>query len=709
MGRVQVDVVRRAANRPPPHDDALPLSRVDGVMDAAQRSRFVEWATSRPDGTTTVADLFCGAGGLSWGLEDAGFTTIVGVDDDEWALETHRSHHAGLHLDWDLHDPEVVTDLGELLRDAEVDVIAGGPPCQPFSRAGRSLIRKLERDGRRAPDDARRDLWESFLRVVFLARPRAALMENVPGMATEEDMEILRLMVDRLEARGYGVNAQVVDSNSLGVPQHRKRLILVALRHGARFRFPDPGLDRGQRSHWMPFPTIWDAIGDLPATEAGWSVDGVHDEDGSSTYEPRGGDDGGALVRHLRTDDDGDVVFDHYTRSVREDDQRIFASMRSDTRYDEIAEDLRRYRDDIFTDKYKRLDEDEPSRTITAHLARDGYWYIHPRENRTLTVREAARIQTFPDRFRFAGPPTSMFRQIGNAVPPVLAERLGVALLDELDNPSERDATTIDRAAALASWWREGLPTSALSGPLGSWSAQRWLRGTPWQVLVGEILLNGMSVPDLRWMEPLVVDEGGMLSEPRLLLAAKDDLVEANRLSERTSGSGHPLVRRDGFDVVCDVALAAAGDASVLSDGGQLGALGVPPGVLSMLRLVHPGPDDDPVISTSGVRRVAGRVMGLDDGDLRGVAGRIEVMRLVGVVDVDPDPVADGFADEYRDAPVPMMGEGDSAAAHLGLIAVSRTVCGVRRTHCRACPLSVGCATALRNEGQPRLQIEEAR
>ena len=90
--------------------------------------------------------------------------------------------------------------------------------------------------------------------------------------------------------------------------------------------------------------------------------------------------------------------------------------------------ELKRYRDDIFDDKYKRLDADDLSRTITAHIAKDGYWYIHPEQNRTLTIREAARIQTFPDHFRFAGPPTAAFRQIGNAVPPRLARAIGAAV-----------------------------------------------------------------------------------------------------------------------------------------------------------------------------------------------------------------------------------------------------------------------------------------
>ena len=115
------------------------------------------------------------------------------------------------------------------------------------------------------------------------------------------------------------------------------------------------------------------------------------------------------------------LIRDHVTRSVRPDDAEIYKLMEPGDTYLDVPEHLRRYRSDIFSDKYLRLSFDDLSRTITAHIAKDGYWYIHPREDRTLSIREAARIQTFPDRFRFAGHPSSRYQQIGNAVPPLLA------------------------------------------------------------------------------------------------------------------------------------------------------------------------------------------------------------------------------------------------------------------------------------------------
>ena len=149
-----------------------------------------------------------------------------------------------------------------------MELLAGGPPCQPFSKAGRSKIRHRVRHGLRDPRDERKDLWRSFLEVVRLASPPAVVMENVPDMALDREMFILRTMVHELEGLGYAVEERVVDTWRYGVPQFRQRLILVALRDGMAFRWPEETPDK---------VTVWNAIGDLPEVEGGWRPEGGAD------------------------------------------------------------------------------------------------------------------------------------------------------------------------------------------------------------------------------------------------------------------------------------------------------------------------------------------------------------------------------------------------------------------------------------------------
>ena len=182
-----------------------------------------------------------------------------------------------------------------------------------------------------------------------------------------------------------------------------------------------------------------------------------------------------------------------------------FRRMTSRTRYSELPAELRRYTTDHFDDRYNRLDAKEPSRTITAHIARDGYWYIHPTEHRTLTLREAARIQSFPDRFRFAGTPSHAFRQIGEAVPPLVARAIGRSLVQSIrrDRGSPHSLRTRDASRVLTEWIRQK-DESELRAP---WRMSRDL----WQTLMGMVILGRNSLREVatawshyrtRWPDP---------------------------------------------------------------------------------------------------------------------------------------------------------------------------------------------------------------
>jgi DNA (cytosine-5)-methyltransferase 1 len=594
----------------------------------------------RADGAHLAADLFSGAGGLSLGLEAAGYRVVLGVDRDPEAIETHRHHFGGLSLDWDLGDPHLVAKVAQLVSDAGVELLAGGPPCQPFSRAGRSKIRHRVRTGHPDPSEERRHLWRAFLEVVTTARPPAVLMENVPDMALDKEMFILRTMVHELESCGYAVQERLVDTSQYGVPQFRQRLILVALRDGASFRWPKSVPEQ---------VTVWNAIGDLPSVEGGWRPPGG--ASGWAGYEgPKT-----AFQRRMREGMDGDEagrVYDQITRPVREDDQLAFQQMTPTTLYSDLPEEMRRYRADIFDDKYKRLDENGLSRTITAHIAKDGYWYIHPKDSRTLTVREAARLQTFPDRYRFAGPPSAAFRQIGNAVPPLVGERLGGAISECLAAPEQAAVSTREISSALAGWFRT---RERLTLP--------WLRAsTRWQVISGEILLDRLAGQQVHHVWPLLA----RWEKPSATLNASDELLEMASWIDRENRAKRLL----------QIAQQLAESAEELDDDRQIRtALKSNEAIadLAVLAVLADSEDEseEPVLVGRGVLRVAARFTGDQALERRNRMsdGRLGVARMIG-------------------------GDGDARDAHLGLVELAAAVCRPERPACEACPLAKRCVTA---------------
>lgn len=628
-GHYGVKLVRGPFVRLAPHPD-----------ECADKQEFLSYAARlRAEGAYLAADLFSGAGGLSLGLEGAGYRVVLSVDRDAEAVETHRHHFGGLALEWNLTDPERVVEVASLIKDAGVELLAGGPPCQPFSRAGRSKIRHRIRNGHPDPSHERKDLWQSFLEVIKRSMPPAVVMENVPDMALDREMFILRAMVDALEHLGYSVEERVVDTSRYGVPQFRQRLILVALRDGVAFTWPEESPEK---------VTVWNAIGDLPEVEGGW--------------RPLGGADGWAkydrpftdFQRRMRQRMDGanaERVYDHITRPVREDDMRAFQLMDSKTLYSHLPAEVKRYRDDIFDDKYKRLDEDGLSRTITAHIAKDGYWYIHPRQNRTLTVREAARLQTFPDWFRFAGPPSAAFRQIGNAVPPMLGERLGEAIRSSLDHPQSAELSTQKIADALAKWF-VSLPTSTVPW-MGAW--------TRWQVISAEMLLERLPVSQTRTLWTLLA----RWEDPAATLKAKGELLEMASWLGRVQRAKR----------IIQLAEQLKNDASVLDKDDAIHHIsGVNEALadLAILAVVADTEDnsEEPVLVGRGVLRVVARFTG-DRVDRRNRMsdGRLGVARMIG----------DGL--NARDA-------------HLGLIELAASVCRTERPSCAECPLDAMCLTS---------------
>jgi DNA (cytosine-5)-methyltransferase 1 len=361
-----------------------------------------------------AVDLFSGAGGLSLGLQRAGFRLILAADQNPWATETHAAYFPGTSVRADISNESALDELLEPLRGRRIDLLAGGPPCQPFSKPAR-WIRSVHADGVGSLRDSRRELWRLFLYATELLRPSAVLIENVTDIATNEDGITLRAIFSRLEQLGYFFDCRTYFAYDLGVPQHRQRLFIVAFKGSARpFDWPERRPVR---------PNLRDAIADLPPLNGGWN----------EVPPPYGGPITD-LQRSFREGcSNNDLsLWDHVTRAVRGDDLIAFGLLTHKTKYYELPTELRRYGAESFVDKYKRLSWDEPCRGITAHMGKDGYWYIHPEQHRSLSIREAARVQSFPDWFRFAGFRTSGLRQIGEAVPPFVAEALGRRLIKHL-------------------------------------------------------------------------------------------------------------------------------------------------------------------------------------------------------------------------------------------------------------------------------------
>lgn len=610
---------------------------------------FVRYAKSRV--RPTGADLFCGAGGLSLGLEEAGFDMVLGVDNDHEALDTHRHLFGGMTLDLDLGDDDNVERVVSLCRAARIDLIAGGPPCQPFSRAGRSMIKDLVRREKRQAHDTRRDLWQSFLAVVDGVRPKAVLMENVPDMALDRDMQIIRTFVEVLEGWGYSVENRVIDTWRHGVPQMRSRLILVALRDGVAFDWPV------EAEHVV---SVREAIGDLPPVEGG--------------ARPEGGDRGWwpyegprtifqRRARRLVPAEQQDRVFDHITRPVREDDLLAFEQMDDLTKYSDLPDELKRYRDDIFDDKYKRLSWDDLSRTITAHIAKDGYWYIHPKQHRTLTIREAARLQTFADSTRFSGPPSAAFRQIGNAVPPLLGLRVGESIIGSLERRRSAAWTTTEVSDSLADWFRN---RPIVSIP--------WLRAeTRWSALQAELLLERAPTDYARSLWPLLAK----LSSPGETVQHNGQVREMGKWIHRAKQADRVIAAAEWF---------AENPEALESREGMVACPEVGPAIADLVERIRPQVDPltgevttDPILATKGVLRVAARFTGKPVNRTNTYTdGRLAVARLVGAGE-----------------------KGDNA--HLALIELANAICTPAKPKCGECPLSLNCVESRRRGSQARL------
>ncbi len=375
-----------------------------------------------------VVDFFSGAGGLSCGLNMAGFESILGSDIHPVYAQTYAKNHPKSKV--------ITTDIRELsehdilkltgLRPGELDLLAGGPPCQGFSI--NAPIRTL--------DDQRNHLFKEYLRIAEILNPKAILIENVPGLVSLGKGTVVKAIYHHLNQMGYTVAHRILFAGHYGVPQMRFRTVFIALRDGGKIEFPEPAFNSkavanfaGARElclqihplfseHLREQTTVWNAISDLPELALGEAINDVkYPMSAQSEYQ-----------KILRKG--SKKIYNHACAKLGKANLERLTHIPQGGSWRDIPHDLlpaglKRARRSDHTKRYGRLHPDQLCSTILTKC--DPHWgsFFHPTQDRALSVREAARIQSFPDTYAFTGSLTEQFEQVGNAVPPLMAKAIG--------------------------------------------------------------------------------------------------------------------------------------------------------------------------------------------------------------------------------------------------------------------------------------------
>ena len=340
-------------------------------------------------------DLFCGSGGLSYGFEKAGVHILLGIDNDKMALNVFEHNHNGaVSICGDITSLSY-SDIKDKIGEQKIDIIIGGPPCQGMSLSG---SRKF--------DDPRNKLYLSYIRFVEEIRPKAFVIENVPGLVSLFEGKIKDSIIERLTALGYKVQYKILCAADYGVPQSRRRVIFVGLR--------DREFDFNSITK-KTMVTCEMALSDLPPLIDTLGID-------PATYETAPQNEYQKLMRI-----NSDAVKNHIAASHSEKVKHIISLVPDGGNYKVLPEEYINSRN--FHVAWTRFRSDKPAPTIdTGHRH-----HFHYKYNRVPTVRECARLQSFPDNFIFEGNKTQQFRQVGNAVPPLMAQAIAEALLKCLE------------------------------------------------------------------------------------------------------------------------------------------------------------------------------------------------------------------------------------------------------------------------------------
>ena len=366
-----------------------------------------------------LVDLFAGCGGLSTGMEQAGFTPWFVNEIVPIFCNTYKCNHK-------LPDSHYyVGDINQLNKDiakfqdilSDISIVCGGPPCQGFSTANRQRI----------IDDPRNNLYKAYLQFLSVVRPKFFVMENVRGMANK--IEEIKQNFREYLGEEYQFDAAVLQAQDFGVPQNRKRLIMIGNRMGINPAEIFAEIEKQKR----PAFVLKDALEGLPELHARAEKGRSDIENSISGFSVCDFDYPKTdFYRFINSDRSLDKLYNHKNRYNNPRDIEIFSRLPQggDSLHPSIA-DIMPYsrRNHIFKDKYFKLEEGKICKTITSHMKYDCNMYIHPWQARGLSPREAARIQTFPDDYVLTGPQNSWYAQVGNAVPVKLAKAIGDAIM----------------------------------------------------------------------------------------------------------------------------------------------------------------------------------------------------------------------------------------------------------------------------------------
>lgn len=358
-----------------------------------------------------VIDLFCGCGGLSHGFLDAGYNVVVGVDHDEAALKTFNlNHKQSVGIKLDLFEDESIDKLKEVYeansKGNSVDLVIGGPPCQGFSLTGSRDI-----------SDTRNLLYLAMVKTVKKFNPKAFVIENVPGIATLYKGIVKEQIINTFTDLGYKVyvTPKPLLAADYGVPQMRKRMFFVGIKNeivneiGDDYKFPIP------TNSIENYITCYDALSDLQGRE-----NELGEEEDKYICEPKS--EYQKLMRR-----NSDILYNHVATNHTDKVKEVIAQVPDGGNHKDLPEGVGGHRK--FNEAWTRYNSKKPSRTIdTGHRN-----HFHYKYNRVPTIRENARLQSFPDDFRFIGNKTQQNRQVGNAVPPLLAYHIAKSIKEYLN------------------------------------------------------------------------------------------------------------------------------------------------------------------------------------------------------------------------------------------------------------------------------------